>query len=555
MKKPVALSLIGLACMIAGCGGSDSDSSINRPDTLAAMDPAAACQALAGREIQKNAFGLPTGGGSISSAVMVKSTEVGNTAGEYCRVRGDIKAVDVTAQNIKFQANLPTNWNGKALQFGGGGYDGVLPNTTGQAPHGLYSGPTPLASGYITAGSDSGHQNPDTNDASFGMNDEQLANFAHMHVKKVRDAVSDIARYRYGTDIRRVYFAGGSSGGRAAAMAALKYPESFDGVLMNYPVSNFTEVRSWGASLRAAIYNDNSAGWIPPALVSRIALETRAACDSLDGAVDGLVSNMAACRTNSATYLASIACKSGETGNPNHCLTQAQIERTIKVYHDGYTVPYAFANGVKKYNGYNILEGNAMAIGSQPQYLDPPISGPNAHHVARADGFFRYIIARNPAYSMTNYDVQNPGIYLNRLLAVSELMDATNPDWSPFFNKGGKVLLVHGLDDVSLSPYQTVDQYNAMVSRMGQSAVDKSLRFYLVPGLGHGIGDFLLSWNNLSILDNWVERDEPPPASAVAYDSNKATLGRSRPMCAYPTWARYKGTGSLDDAASYMCVQ
>ncbi|WP_075358992.1 tannase/feruloyl esterase family alpha/beta hydrolase [Caballeronia sordidicola] len=249
-----------------------------------------------------------------------------------------------------------------------------------------------------------------------------------------------IGKYRYREEIRRIYFAGGSSGGRSAAMAALKYPGSFDGVILNYPVSNFTEARSWGASLRSAIYDDNSAGRIPQVMVGKIAAETRAACDRLDGAADGLVSNMSACRARSAAYLASIKCKSGETDKPSDCLTQAQVQRTIKIYHEGYAVPYLFANGVTKYGGYNILERNAMAIGSQLQYLEPPVDGLNAHHDVRADGFFRYIIARDPGYSMTNYNEQHSGIYLNRLLQVSEMMDATNPDWTPFFNKDGKVL-------------------------------------------------------------------------------------------------------------------
>lgn len=539
----------GCVVVLQACGGGGG----GEPN-FSNLQPQAACQALSGMNIDKAMIGLATAGAVVKTATLVNATEATNASGQYCQVDGEIKSLDAAAQNINFRVNLPSNWNGRALQFGGGGYDGVLPNLTSQAPHGLYSGPTPLAAGYITVGSDSGHQNPDTNDASFGINDEQLQNFAHLAIKKTRDVAVKLAKYRYGSDPVHFYFAGGSSGGRTASMAALKYPESFDGVIVNYPVSNFTEVRSWGASLRAAIYDDNSAGWIPPALVTRIATETRAACDGLDGVVDGLVSNMQACRAKSADYLASITCKQGETGNPTTCLTPTQVEKTIKVYHDGYSVPYAFANGVRKYEGYNVIEGNAMAVGSQPQYLDPPVSGPNAHHVARADGFFRYIIARNPNFSMTNYDVQNPGPLLDRLLAVSELMDATNPDWTPFFNRGGKVLLVHGLDDVSLSPYQTISQFNGMVAKMGSATVAKSARFYLVPGLGHGVGDFLLSWDNLAILDNWVSNGVPPPAVPVAYDSNAATQGRSRPLCAYPTWPKYSGSGSVNDASNYACV-
>lgn len=546
----IATAVAIVACL-QGCAGVYGQ---GESIPARAANPEAACQSLAGMTIDQAAIGLPTAGARVTSAVLVKALDAGNAAGEYCRILGEIKSVDPKAQGIGFRVNLPTHWNGKALQFGGGGYDGVLPNTVGPAPLGHYAKPGPLASGYMTLGSDSGHQHPDSNDASFGLNDEQLLNFAHMHIKKLRDVAFVLAKARYGSDIRRMYFAGGSSGGRAASMAAIKYPESFDGVLVNYPVSNFTAVRSWGASLRAAIYNGQSAGWIPPTLVAKMASDTRAACDELDGAKDGLVSNMAACRAKSAAYLASITCKNGETGSPSHCLTPTQIERTIRLYHEGYNVPYAFANGVSAYRGYNILEGNPMAIGSQPQYQEPPTSGPNAHHVARADGFFKYIIARDPNFSMANYNVQNPGPHLKRLLEVSEMLDATHTDWRPFFRKGGKVLLVHGLDDVSLSPYQTADHYRAMVAKMGQRTVDKSMRFYLVPGLGHGIGDFLLSWDNLSVLDDWVDKGIAPPAVPIAYDNSNANRGRTRPLCPYPSWPQYKGSGSLNEAASFRCV-
>jgi feruloyl esterase len=91
---------------------------------------------------------------------------------------------------------------------------------------------------------------------------------------------------------------------------------------------------------------------------------------------------------------------------------------------------------------------------------------------------------------------------------------------------------------------------------MGQAAVDNFMRFYLVPGLAHGGGNFSPMWGNLAILDNWVERGITPPAAPVAFDDTKsATRGRSRPMCVYPTWARYNGGGDVNLAANYRCVK
>src|SRR6266581_4497759 len=85
-------------------------------------------------------------------------------------------------------------WNGKAVQPGGGGYDGNIPNTTGKTT--LGSGTAPLTLGYMTFADDSGHTAADSNDASFAVNDEALLNFGYMHIKKARDVAFEIARAR-----------------------------------------------------------------------------------------------------------------------------------------------------------------------------------------------------------------------------------------------------------------------------------------------------------------------------------------------------------------------
>jgi len=141
--------------------------------------------------------------------------------------------------------NLPTHWNGKALQPGGGGYDGTIPNTTGKTT--LGSGTAPLTLGYMTFADDSGHKAADSNDASFAVNDEALANFGYMHIKKARDVAFEIARARYGKWPKRLYFSGGSTGGREGLTAAQRWPDDYDGILSNYPTANFLGLRLWGS--------------------------------------------------------------------------------------------------------------------------------------------------------------------------------------------------------------------------------------------------------------------------------------------------------------------
>jgi hypothetical protein len=88
---------------------------------------------------------------------------------------------------------------------------------------------------------------------------------------------------------------------------------------------------------------------------------------------------------------------------------------------------------------------------------------------------------------------------------------------------------------------------------MGHEAVDKFVRFYLVPGYGHGKGPFNAGFDALSTLDHWLDTGTPP-ASLTAIDNNRNSSGRTRPLCPYPSWPKYLGHGDLNTASSFTCV-
>jgi feruloyl esterase len=511
------------------------------------------CRALMDFKILSSQISLPTNGAKITAATYVGESDAGNTNGNYCKLMGLISPVDKTAPDIKFQVNIPKDWNQKAVQFGGGGYNGSIPNTLAWTTLGLKNIETPLKQGYVTFASDSGHQAPNSDDASFALNDESLLNYGYMHIKKTRDVMVSLTKAFQGQEPRRIYFQGGSTGGREALTAAMRWPESYDGVLPNYPTANFMGLRLWGVALGRAIYDNNSAGWIPPVMVNKIASLANSRCDSLDGVVDGLVSNMTACRAQSDKMIQELACKNGETGYPENCLTLVQISKTLDVYHNGFTLPYSFVNGVNNYLGYNSQEGITMQIGSQPGYIEPPVSGPNAHHVSRADQFVKYFVARDPNFNLLSLDIQNPGKWKDRIISLSDILGATTPDWSAFEAKGGKVLWVQGNDDPSVSPYANIAVYNSIVKKMGQDKVSGFMKLYLVPGLAHGGGKFSPVWDNLNALDKWVEKGIAPTNQVTFDGTTTITKDRSRPLCEYPTWSKYNGTGDINLAANYSC--
>jgi feruloyl esterase len=181
-----------------------------------------------------------------------------------------------------------------------------------------------------------------------------------------------------------------------------------------------------------------------------------------------------------------LRCRAGETGHPVHCLTAAQAERSLRIYHQGYSLPFAFANGARDYLGYNSLEGIAMQLGSQPALLSPPRSGPNAHHVDRAYQFFRYFVNQGRDFDIRQFDVTAPGPVRDRILEISGLFDATATDLSRFAARGGKIIWLHGHDDPSVSPLENRRNVQAVIARMGQEQADRFLRYFEIPGLAHG---------------------------------------------------------------------
>ncbi|WP_244493700.1 tannase/feruloyl esterase family alpha/beta hydrolase [Aureimonas sp. AU4] len=507
-----------------------------------------ACEALSSSGIPADAISLKTGGAAISSA---RWTDLSGSA-PFCKVSGKVLPVDPEAPPISWEVDLPSIWNGRMLQYGGGGYNGILPETTKASIHGPLDRPVPLAQGYVTFGSDSGHTAQNTNDASFAKNDEALVNYAYMHIRKTRDVAAWLVDTAYGQAPKATYFAGGSTGGREALTAALRWPDIYDGIISYYPTANFVGLRLWGAALNRAIYDDNSAGWIAPNLVKAIADYATAQCDELDGAKDGLVSNVDACRARSQDVIDHFACKDGK--RDESCLTPVQIDRTIKVYHEGYSLPYKLANGFDRYPGYNSLEGITMNLGKQAAYAEPVISGPNAHHAARAYEFFQHFVGRDGKFDYRSFDITNPGPYKDRLLEISQMADANNPDLSAFQQAGGKLILVQGSEDPSVTPLGTVAYYEKVRETMGVDKASTFVRFYMLPGLAHGGGKFAPTWDSLAALDNWVVNDIAPEGYVATDTTETPTRGRTLPVCTYPTWPRFEGKGDVRDAANFTCA-
>jgi len=511
------------------------------------------CAELAGAVLQPELIALPTAGVQIESAAMVSATAPGNQqGGEYCRITGRIKGFNATTPDIRFDLNLPRRWNGRALQIGGGGYNGVVVSGTGVMP--FSPNRAPLAQGYATFGDDSGHVG-DSSVAVFGLVDEAVTNFGFAHLKKTHDAALALIARAYGRPPQRMYFAGGSTGGREGYTVMQRYPDDYDGVIANSPALNFTGVRLLGVKLGQAEYG-TPGGFISPMLLEHVYQRTLATCDRLDGAADGIVSDVAACREHEAEIIESLRC-GGRTPSHDECLTDTQLS-TLLVMRDGLSLPYRLAWDVDGYRGYNIFQGThltgLLGLAHQPERLQVPTFFANGYLFAQGDGYVRYFVARDAGFDSLRFDPQHPGKYRAQLVALSQTIGAMNPDLTRYIARGGKLITLQGLADEVISPNQTIAYYDRLVDRFGIDQVNSFMRLYMVPGFQHGSGVFIPSVDLLGALDNWVTRGASPE-TLTATDIAAATNGRSRPLCRYPLFPRYIGKGNVNLAGSFVCAE
>lgn len=516
-----ATAVVG-ACLLAGPA----------PAAGPPGDPATACSALT------DPATAPTGT-SITSATLEAAS--GPTP-QFCKVLGQVAPSDPAALPIRFEVNLPTTWNGRTLQEGGAGYEGTLVTGLAATP-GLYPvtggdpARTPLDRGYVTFGSDSGVPA----DGRAGLNDEELANFDGAAVKRTRDAAIAVVDEYYGRPPSEQYFGGSSKGGQEALVAAQRYPDDYDGVIAAYPASTMAGLVISFSRMEQAAYA-TPGGYLDRAKQTLLHAAVMRACDGLDQADDGIVADVEGCAAR--FDLSTLRCRGGGDSGDG-CLSDAQIA-TLTGAASAYPLAFPLANGLTSVGGYPVLTGAPIGSGPWGTWWLSATGQDDSLYRTLTVPYIRYFVERDPSAATAGWDYTTDQ---DRLQQLSAGYDTTSPDLDAFFAHGGKLILVQGDDDMIVPESLTTAYYQRLAQRYG-AAVTDSVRYYRQPGYGHGAGAFVLSWNALGALDSWV-RTGTPPADPIATD---ASSGRTLPLCAYPAWPRYAGTGSADRAAGYRCV-
>jgi feruloyl esterase len=486
----------------------------------------------------------------------------------YCTVNGVMAPVDTsaTAKPINFRVVLPASWSYRAAQQGGGGMNGSIPGLTGTVD----GYPSFVSRGWAVSGSDSGH----TTGSDWALNDEAMRNLAYMQMKKTHDAAWVLIQRMYGQKPRFSYWYGGSQGGREGLTVVQRYPADYDGVIANVPIVNFSSLMLGPELIR--IQEKPLANWVTQAKRSAISAEVMRQCDKLDGLVDGVINNYQACRaifdvnqgTPGRKPWAAIRCPNNVDPNPADtsaaaCLTDGQIS-TLQFTHTRYRFATPLANGVTSFGmwlpgtdpgGSGLIEsqrfqGQEGATGASPVHSQLGILG--------VTGFLFQDLNANPL------DYVEGGSLNARRVQISQYLDATNPDLSAFYKRGGKLISMMATNDTLASPAAQLDYYQSVHDRMGTPTVDMFARLYVVPGAGHGMsgnnytvnGDgeavaasaLASTFDRISMLTDWVENNRAPDKTALVFGGT-----RTLPLCSYPMYPRYKA-GPLTSASSYTCT-
>ncbi len=550
------------------------------------QDPGARCEALT--EVGGRALGNPTA--TVISAKLQAAT--GELPPDYpsqfydpiaplpthCEIYGRLNervGIDGQAYAVNFHMRLPVDWNGRFFFQGGAGSNGIIGNAVGylqgrQTTHAL-------GLGYAVVTNDGGHDMVANNDpersglGAFGWDPQARREYGGAALGDVTTAAKSLITAFYGRGPQYSYFVGCSKGGQEGMMVAEHLPEEFDGVLANAPAMNIPKTTHMVAieSQRFArlARKNNQVGTDGDALIGNsfsdadLALVSQsilAACDGKDGVVDGIVSNLAACKTRHVRKeFAKITCTGTKT---EACLSPDQIDVLLANNADTPVTPWPWdagiggeKNGGGYYDGWRFWKiGAAGAVNSG---VNVTLVGPliasllTSPPVALAD---KPATVMNFLETLDIRDAARFGAGGHGFAAADDYLVTDQFQLSKFRARGGKFISLHGASDPIFSMNDTINWWRRLKGQ--KKDVQKTVRVYAVPGMAHCTGGPTTDdVNAFAALVAWVEQNTVPDRLVAKARAASPWPGRTRPLCPYPAYAHYKGHGSIEDAENFEC--
>src|SRR6516165_6519492 len=444
------------------------------------------------------------------------SPEGFRTLPRFCRVAATLKpTID---SDIKMELWLPsTGWNGKFEAVGNGAFNGSIGYPAMMAA---------LTRGYATSSTDTGHVG---GSANFALgHPEKVIDFGWRAVHEMTTTSKKIIAAYYDAGPKVSYWNGCSAGGRQAMKEAQRFPADFDGIIAGAPGLDWTG-RAAQAVRVAQVLEKKDAARLSPAdrqLLHRAVVD---ACDALDGVKDGLIENPTRCTFDPSALL----CKTPGQGG---CLTKEQVDTARLMY-----------STIRNPDTKREIAG--VAPGSELGWTDMGWT-----ESARATGLdhFRFLVFGDPTWEVRAFNLDSDVARADR--TDGNIINALDPNLQPFIDRGGKLIQYHGWSDAQISPENSTRYYSRVLEALGgASRVQGSYRLFMAPGMAHcGGGEGPNTFDMVASLEQWVEHHKAPD-QIIASHATKGVVDRTRPLCPYPQVATYKGAGSTDQAANFVC--
>jgi feruloyl esterase len=432
----------------------------------------------------------------------------------HCRVT--MVLTPTSDSNINVELWMPAqNWNGRFLAVGNGGFAGSI--------QGYGDMQTALRRGYATAATDSGHSSADGPSGMFGLgHPEKIVDFSHRAVHDMTVKSKRILDHYYDQPLNYAYFKGCSTGGRQAMMAAQRYPGDFDGIIAGALANRHIYMHTAGVARNIQIARNPDQA-ISEELAEFVSDSVMNQCDTLD---EGFLNNPRQCTFNFASLLCSGGNASGSALR-GQCLSEPQL-RTVETWY----------GGLKNSKGEMIFSG--QALGNPMRATRGMNENSSVSDTVRIWGF------QDENYDWRTFDLDRDMPIID---AATGFVDSDDPDLRGFEGHGGKLLLYAGWGDTTITPENTVHYYETVLEEMGP-VQDDWMRLFLVPSMGHcGGGPGPNTFDSIATMESWREEGLAP---AQILGSNPQT-GLTRPLCPYPQYARYDGSGNLADASNWSC--
>jgi feruloyl esterase len=480
---------------------------------IASVKPVRSCESLA-------MVALPN--------TTIESAAVDANDASVCRVTA-VTTHPPTGDKVRIWVAIPTtNWNGRFMGTGGGGFLGGSAMGVNQ----------PVAQGFAAGATDTGHEGGSGSfalDPNGRLNWQRIRDNAHVGIHEMTMTGKALTQAMYGVAPRYSYFNGCSTGGRQGLMEAQRYPQDYNGIAAGAPAINWNRLHPqqlWGPVIMNAASN--------PVANCKLAAATAAAvaaCDAIDGVKDGVIEDPKRCTYDPKALVGTSAGDCGSFTDADATIIRRLWEGPRR--EDGSFLWYGLPRGADL---TALWSSRGTPLKAQP--------------FAITMDWFRYFLAQDP---QLDGGTVTPAAYERfwdqSVEQFGTVIGTDNPDLTAFRDRGGKAIVWHGFADQLITAEGSIDYYTRVQQEMGgPKKTAEFIRLFMAPGVGHCAGGAGPSpTGQLEALLAWVEDGKAPDTLTAKRRDQSGTVTRSRPLCAYPLVAKYKGSGSTDEAANFVC--